>query len=276
MANEIPARFNNPCFKKGWSHGESWGRWSDGEEAVIRLSLKDYQRGKTQAIFSVKHQVAINDNFIVLVNGDETEYEYKRGFLRFLVEIKKDNSLEIVFKFEQIKSLSEMGKSAETRKLGIGVAWFQIVSAPLASNEAMSAISIPIGAKVHAKLNNACFKKGWLHEESWGRWTDGEKALIRLYLKDYQRGEIRAVFAVKHQVAINDNFIVLINGDETEYEFKRGLLHFPVTTKEDNSLKIVFKFKQIKPSTEKEGEREMQRLGIGVAWFQIINPYVKA
>ena len=296
MGVKIPARFNNACFKKGWSHGESWGRWSDGEEAVIGLHLKDYQAGKIRANFSIQHQLAINGNFRVVINGNQTAYEFKNGMLSFPVEIKADKNLEIIFKFEKIKSPFEQGINAEKRKLGIGVAWFQIINESLVLNDISSLKRnniIPLKESPHESLalndicllkgservlahrNTPCFKKGWSPAESWGRWTDGKETVINLSLKDYQRGKIQAVFAVEHLMVPIDNIAVLVNGDEVTYNFSRGLLNFPVAIREDKSLEIIFRFDPIKSPCEIQGGPETQNLGIGIKWFQLINPWFK-
>jgi hypothetical protein len=127
MGLRVPARFNNPCFRKGWSYGESWGRWTDGEEAVISLLLNDYHGEKIQAIFSIKHQDRVHGHCCVSIFNNEIEYEFNDGILSFSIETLKDKNINIIFRFPLLKARLDKGEVVGERKLGIGIDWFQFI-----------------------------------------------------------------------------------------------------------------------------------------------------
>jgi hypothetical protein len=81
------------------------------------------------------------------------------------------------------------------------------------------------------------------------------------------------VFAIKYPLKINNNFSVLVNGTKIDYEFKRGLLHFPIETNKNKIVEIVFKFKEIQSPFEEKKNKEKRRLGVGVEWLQIVNSF---
>ncbi len=111
---------------KGFSSGESWGRWTDGNSFSLEIKLDDYNNEDIEIVFSIKH-IATNSPLYILVNGIATEHSFENNILRFPLKVVDKNKISIEVKFkEEIKSPKELSRGDETRKLGLGIEYFQI------------------------------------------------------------------------------------------------------------------------------------------------------
>jgi hypothetical protein len=120
----------------GWSQKEDWGTWSDGSEAIIRFS-EDQWKGSSRLIISGKAFLTrnhISQTFEAEVNGvfagslrvteANSEFAWLLDTPRGLVM-----SGEVVLKIRTpgAKSPFELGLSADTRELGIGLVTIELL-----------------------------------------------------------------------------------------------------------------------------------------------------
>ena len=114
----------------GWSSPESWGVWSIGKRAELNLNLSDPVYGDIRLTMDARahiaptHPTQIVD---VIVNGRKVgQWRYQKG--NSLKRIKLDralvanrNRLQIVLLIQNPVSPKELGRSADARKLVIGL-----------------------------------------------------------------------------------------------------------------------------------------------------------
>ena len=121
----------------GLSNRESWGRWSDSEEARFRLAFQEMENAKV-LIFKVspfinkKHKEL---NVDVYGNGHYlTSWKFLHGqpFPETKIYVPKSlidgNILDLKFKIDNPKSPKELGLSQDSRKLGIGFISVEILN----------------------------------------------------------------------------------------------------------------------------------------------------
>ncbi|MBN2714702.1 MAG: CDP-glycerol glycerophosphotransferase family protein [Deltaproteobacteria bacterium] len=126
----VPTRFNNACFKAGWSFGEQWGRWTSSGTAVLKLKLQDFREGPLTATFSIKYSRVkqVRQNVNVHVNGGLTPFAYNGTRLIFPVTPTSEKEVEIKFHIKGVLSPYELGTTGDKRQLGLGIDWFKIDS----------------------------------------------------------------------------------------------------------------------------------------------------
>lgn len=127
---KIPAKYHNKCFRDGWSHGESWGRWTDGMKAVTEICLRDYESGPLTAVFAIRYKRVTRQDIEVFVNGVKTTFVFDSDHLFFPLIVRDDKTATVEFAFNDLQSPFELGSADEKRILGIGVEWFQIKNVP--------------------------------------------------------------------------------------------------------------------------------------------------
>lgn len=121
-----------PFLFGGWSTQESWGTWSMGSSAVMKLPLPKAAAtkldlnirgflGKEQA--HQKVDIFINDVFIKKVTFANDEHQLIELDISKLAT--NQNLLTLRFEIEHPVSPYELGISEDKRKLGIGVRWAQ-------------------------------------------------------------------------------------------------------------------------------------------------------
>jgi hypothetical protein len=113
----------------GWSWPENWGTWTDGEKAVLVMSIMSedsvnglYLHLKISHLFyNYPIDVYVNDIMI-----RSCEFIIGDNIIPIPKETYPDKQLKIQFELKDPKSPKDMGYSDDTRRLGIGVNSFYI------------------------------------------------------------------------------------------------------------------------------------------------------
>ncbi len=123
---------------KGWSHKESWGIWTDGSSAELRLVLDEPPTdGEFELFLKIqlfpprkqKIRVSLNGTQIGEISTDLNEVRLgtETKEVCFSLDgtlLRKENL--VVFEIEKPTSPQELGNSRDPRKLGLGMLSFQI------------------------------------------------------------------------------------------------------------------------------------------------------
>lgn len=114
-----------PYLRKGWSGRESWGRWTDGPVAELRLPMDkfstdgNYTLTLTCGLFQPDKQtviVSLNGVPIGKIGPNPSKRDVR---LPFDGKLLRQQNL-IVFHIEKPVSPKELGHSDDPRKLGLG------------------------------------------------------------------------------------------------------------------------------------------------------------
>jgi hypothetical protein len=132
---------NDPPMWPGWSVPEKWGTWSDGDSSLMLLALSNTPQNDIEllinghAFLADKHPSQEVD---ILVNGHHVatlKYDQQsNGGVRVVkipkpLALEKNGQLLIKFNFKNPKSPAELGLSADTRRLGLGIVSLEIKTA---------------------------------------------------------------------------------------------------------------------------------------------------
>jgi intracellular sulfur oxidation DsrE/DsrF family protein len=126
---------HNPPIWRGWSFGEKWGTWSDGDSALVLLALSSTPKNDLEllidghAFLAEKHP---SEEVDIAVNGhavDTLKYDLQsNGGVRVVkipkaVALERNGQLLIQFNFNNPISPKELssGSSADARRLGLGI-----------------------------------------------------------------------------------------------------------------------------------------------------------
>lgn len=125
----------------GWSWPEKWGTWSDGDAALVLLFLPDAPKDDVEllidghAFLADKHQfqevdVTVNKHPVATLKYDR---QFNGGVrlvkIPKLLVSEKNGQLVIKLNFRNPKSPADLGISADTRRLGLGVVSLQLKTA---------------------------------------------------------------------------------------------------------------------------------------------------
>lgn len=128
----------------GWSVPESWGTWTDGTNASIDLRLPNIQSDSLTLNF-MSHAFIVPTHpslhVTVLVNDHPLhtfEYSYPRDTNDSLRSVtipsnllaKSKGVLKIDFQVSNPVSPSSLGLSTDSRTLGLGLAWLEVINHP--------------------------------------------------------------------------------------------------------------------------------------------------
>jgi|GEM_PF-560331 len=117
----------------GWSGAESWGTWSDGDSSLLVLKIPHIPKSdlnlliEGHAFLAEKHpfqeiDVYLKDHYLttlkytLLNNGGIKSIKIPKAFMT-----NEGAVVSIKFKFKNPKSPAELGLSADTRRLGLGI-----------------------------------------------------------------------------------------------------------------------------------------------------------
>ena len=120
------AGMNSIYQSDGWSKPESWGTWTTGSTTCLKMSLDV----EDNLLLHLNIRLLFNSNPVNVYVNDifAGRYRFKSGdnVVYISKELFPNNNLNIRFEFKDIKSPKDLGKSEDTRKLGIGVESFFI------------------------------------------------------------------------------------------------------------------------------------------------------
>ena len=126
-------------FTHGWSGVESWGIWSEGLESGLKLVFAEPLVQGSELV--IEHRAALSDafaelSFDLVVNGVQSgSYRIERepvvGTTRMLLVppgLPAARSLNVQFRFREVRSPLEQGKGLDRRRLGLGLQKLKAVS----------------------------------------------------------------------------------------------------------------------------------------------------
>lgn len=122
----------NQILRSGWSTPEAWGVWSDGRVSKISLPCNPAQFYFNQdEIYIELHlqpfgsrNISIDHNGLIVYEGSINE----SSIVNFTADVERcrKNSIDFSINIANPKSPFELGQSADTRKLGVGLTKFVI------------------------------------------------------------------------------------------------------------------------------------------------------
>lgn len=126
------SREGNLILRSGWSTPEAWGVWSDGKVSKFSLPCNSAQfyfnRAKINIMlylqaFGSQH-ISIEQNGLIVYEGSINE----PSIVNFTADVEgcRKYSLDFSLNITAPKSPSELGQSADARKLGVGLTKFVI------------------------------------------------------------------------------------------------------------------------------------------------------
>ena len=111
-------------YKKGFSHYESWGRWTAASQAELCISLPDELRGKTGKL-RMKFFARVPSFSYSINNAPPQEIKCRQWqeecFIPYSKEQSQKQTLNITFRFKNLSSPKDNNESSDERKLGIGI-----------------------------------------------------------------------------------------------------------------------------------------------------------
>lgn len=122
---------------KGWSHGEGEGRWTDGDQASLRLVLPEDCRDGLILTCGMKPflgspgsalelRLAFNGREVGFMRWNEAPAEPLRLALAILPDGRFHREVELVFSLAGICSPASLGRSDDARQLGVWVTFLQL------------------------------------------------------------------------------------------------------------------------------------------------------
>jgi hypothetical protein len=117
----------------GWSATEKWGTWSDGDTALVLLSLPGVPKSDLNllidghAFLTDKHPsqevgIVVNNHPVGTLKYDQQSNGGVRVVnIPVLLASEMGGKLSIKFNFKKLKSPAELGLSADGRRLGLGI-----------------------------------------------------------------------------------------------------------------------------------------------------------
>jgi hypothetical protein len=186
FANGVPFSLSGSVHDKlvllgAWHEAESWGRWTDGETAGLRIALEKPAEGRL--VLSAVLVALPAGGTVSISVGDyrSPPAEPIAGVNRWDLPagiIAGQRHFDVMFRASRAVRPSETGDSPDRRVLGVG-----IVNAGIEAFR--PTICIP-GQWLHLNSDAApreVLLNGWHVAESWGVWSAAEKAVLRLTLQ---------------------------------------------------------------------------------------------
>lgn len=130
--------FNNAISKRWLKHGfssyETWGTWSDGPESDLTFKISEKQSGNPIRVLVQVHPWLVKGHerfgVIAICQGlvlGHWDFDINKGMntteLEMVVpvnQIKEDGTIEIIFKYDNLKSPRALGLSSDSRELSLG------------------------------------------------------------------------------------------------------------------------------------------------------------
>jgi hypothetical protein len=170
-----------------WSHQEKSFRWTDGESASLNLPFSEINSDLLLNINLQSHNCV---DVTVRVNGEiRTPWSFAgcKGFedrtLLLRREDLKAGSVNVSFDMPGVKSPHDLNSAhGDSRKLGIAVTKITVGKAIPAVNTVTQKQNDTSQLEVNFRNEYPPFiagTDGISQKESWGRWTDGNKASIK-------------------------------------------------------------------------------------------------
>ena len=124
-------------LKEGWSHGEGEGRWTDGDQARLRLILpEDCRNGLVLTCgmkpflgspgSTLKLRLTFNDREVSLICWAEPTVETQQISLAIWPDSQYHRGVELVFCLTGACSPASLGLSDDSRRLGVWVTFLQL------------------------------------------------------------------------------------------------------------------------------------------------------
>lgn len=125
--------WNNPPILTGWFAPEEWGTWSSGETSFMHLVMQSTPKKDLELLIGSQAFLAPNhptQEVEIIVNGEKVgtlkySLEFNGGVRKITIPkalvLKDKGDLFIQFRIKNPKSPAELGLSADSRKLGIGL-----------------------------------------------------------------------------------------------------------------------------------------------------------
>lgn len=112
---------------KGIAREETWGRWTDSEEAVIEF-VKPLPRKFTLKIKAGTSSESVGKPVKIIIGNTQFEKKFDtQEATEVVLNVTTDgNAKSIIFKFPELKSPKELGLSADTRRLGLALVKLKI------------------------------------------------------------------------------------------------------------------------------------------------------
>jgi hypothetical protein len=283
----------------GWAHAEDWGRWTDGERAVLRITPA-WDR-TTDLVLTLKARGFVTTNVPrqdvdLVVNGapaGRLSFEsfdiVERSIRLRAATVPEGETLELAFLTKDARSPFSVGLSSDTRRLGIGVVSMALATAPVETQRAppstvkaaipMSGLDIDFRQGGNAMQYAAT---GWAQSEDWGTWTDGSRAILRL--KPASVGTSDLVLTVRARGFVvpqhpQQDIDVLLNGTAVgrwsfnSFEIVERELRLPASlVAGSDMLELTFVAPSARSPAELGLSADTRRLGIGVASATLRQP----
>ena len=118
---------------KGWSNPEKWGTWTNHKDARIYLALKDASKtalnltfGATAYSRTSRQTVAVYASGLRIGSVAVTVGSPKAYTVTIPKRAIKDRELAVEFRIEDPVSPQELRRSADARRLGLGLLWLRL------------------------------------------------------------------------------------------------------------------------------------------------------
>jgi glycosyltransferase involved in cell wall biosynthesis len=123
---------------EGWAEPEEWGTWSVSKRASIRLSVEAYRGRRLYA--ELKYRAFTHDHDcqdIVCRAGDRDVAAWhcnpraNAGIQRMTIPfdaIREGGALDLEFRISNPRAPAELGISADTRQIGLGIEWLRLTT----------------------------------------------------------------------------------------------------------------------------------------------------
>lgn len=137
LGQEIRFDRNNPgwvcnLLDAGWLPPETWGTWSNGQTARLHVRLTAEPKGdpkltmEASAFSRTDHQTVTIYSSGRLIGAITIATEAAREY-RLIVprETIRDRRVELEFRIADPVSRKELGRSKDSRRIGLGLAWLR-------------------------------------------------------------------------------------------------------------------------------------------------------
>lgn len=184
-------------LEEGWSYPESWGTWSEGESAVIRVPLTDRASGALEARLLFRPFLAggelAQQRVLIVVNGHDlgewraAEWGWHGIFIPFPIASMSE-SLEIMLVMPEAASPVEFHIRDDDRKLGIGISRMVIFEPSFYEPGQMIRFS-------DKSRHQSWLVDGWHEPGEHTVWSRGHTSVLRVPLAETARGPLEARFS---------------------------------------------------------------------------------
>lgn len=270
-----------PYLGHGWSYGESWGRWSDGNQAELLLPLADESGEGVDVVVKLrflpslvregrKIAVRADGRPVAVIEADphDTEYHF---------HIKPEKPLTtITFDLGDIPPAETLGIKDEKRRLGLGLLGV-FLCRDCRTIHSTNSVMTPgdIFRFSTGGRGNVFVGSGWDGPEPFGRWSIGEQADLKLQVDpgDGREAWIKGRYTVV--LCANKSIPILVNGE------KRAVLlplpgeqdvEFPIMPAERQKGKIDVQFDIGKIASPAEAGigKDSRHLGVGLISMKLV------